>query len=97
MRVSCRSSRWLAIGKPKRTAVSARLGWSRLGILVRMEVISRTCSVSSGLLCWLGKFWSGGAVASLVWGGCHVFEASQSVSQAVPEAGGSGESEAVVL
>ena len=43
----------------------------------------------------LGKFWSGGAVASLVWGGCHVFEAFQSVSQAVPEAGGSGE--AVVL
>ena len=45
------------MGKPKRTAVSARLGWSRLGILVRMEEISRTCSVSSGLLCWAIHFW----------------------------------------
>ena len=43
----------------------------------------------------LWKSWSGGDAASLVWGGCHVCEASQSVLQAVPEAGGSGE--AVVL
>ena len=49
----------------------------------------------SGRVRRLWKFWSGGDVASLVRGGCHVFEASQSVSQAVPEAGGFGE--AVVL
>ena len=34
--------------------------------------------------------WSGGAVSSLVWGGCREFEAFQSVSLAEPEAGGSG-------
>ena len=46
-----------AIGKPNRTAVSARLGWSLFGILARMAVISRTCSVSSGLLCCAIHFW----------------------------------------
>ena len=38
----------------------------------------------------LWKFWSGDAVASLVWGGCHEFEAFQSVLLAEPEADGSG-------
>ena len=38
----------------------------------------------------LWKFWSGDDVASLVWGGCHEFEAFQSVLLAEPEAGGSG-------
>ena len=38
----------------------------------------------------LWKFWSGDDVASLLWGGCHEFEAFQSVLLAEPEAGGSG-------
>ena len=38
----------------------------------------------------LWKFLSGDDVASLVWGGCHEFEAFQSVLLAEPVAGGSG-------
>ena len=34
--------------------------------------------------------WNGGAVSSLVWGGCREFEAFQSVWLAEPEAGESG-------
>ena len=46
-----------AMGKPKRTAVSAKLGCSLFGILARTAVISLTCSVSSGLLCCAIHFW----------------------------------------
>ena len=62
-------------------------------VVWEVAVVGRSGRVRRVRRLW--KFWSGGDVASLVWGGCHVFEASQSVSQAVPEAGGFGE--AVVL
>ena len=53
-----------------------------VAVLVRSGMVQRVRR--------LWKFWSGDAVASLVWGGCHEFEASQSVLLAEPEADGSG-------
>ena len=64
-----------------------------LGGSLGMVVWEVAVSVRSGMVqrVWrLWKFWSGDAVASLVWGGCHEFEAFQSVLLAEPEADGSG-------
>ena len=68
--------------------VRVSLEGSLVMVVWEVAVVGRSGMVQRVRRLW--KFWSGGDVASLVWGGCHVFEASQSVLLAEPEAGGSG-------
>ena len=68
--------------------VRVSLGGSLVMVVWEVVVVERSGRVRRVLGLWVS--WSGGDVASLVWGGCHVFEASQSVLLAGPEAGGSG-------